>query len=622
MRKFEELKLGIESMAVEDVDDAPNIGAMEGKPSTTTRSLPGAHTSKFGRTRFATGGLPLQDEESTRSLSSRDLATATRSSPNAQSNLTKSLATSPSAAVNNVFINTSIQTNIAMPPVQERGIPTTEAPIVFEQEVLFKQLEHYSMLIKNLLKEVDEAQYKITFKSRLRVKGGIAGLHESERQELERIWGVTALQSAEQRLESLVEGLGEMPMINRVAAGDPGDALPTGYMGIISALPITADLGLGDEEQEEAADRTPHPIPDLRLSQLNPGIGVSTVEGPSNMLVPINEAVAKGGRFLGVYEDKRLPTETTAGAYTRDYSVVDQQQRAPRFKSHHPQQLMLSKARVADPHKNQSNNGNRAPAAPVISYAPCSYRGQSPQGVPRFDGPTKNELTQEKLVLPAPKKRRASNNVTSPSVPAQAPTNLADLGLRAAAADAAAGYVNRNARKSEAQDRRSRSRTRRNSINAIRTFREADDAAQNSAYRDKKIAQAGLADAAVAGLVERARSKSRGGEKRNRSKSRIRQGLPVAATGLGSTAIAGLYEKIRAGKKDKEDNKAQYTEKDDATALDEHLSHSREERTAESEEKVGSNGDQLALQLQDTTDSLDGFFDVRTSFTSNYVSSI
>ena len=129
--------------------------------------------------------------------------------------------------------------------------------------------------------------------------------------------------------------------------------------------------------------------------------------------------------------------------------------------------------------------------------------------------------------------------------------NLAGLGLGAAAVAAAVGYANRNAKKNEVADRRSRSRTRRDSVGALPAPEEADDA-RNASHRNKKIAQAGLAGAAVAGLVERARSKSRGGGKRDRSKSRIRQGLPIAATALGSAAVAGLYEKQQAGKKEKE----------------------------------------------------------------------
>ncbi len=67
---------------------------------------------------------------------------------------------------------------------------------------------------------------------------------------------------------------------------------------------------------------------------------------------------------------------------------------------------------------------HRAPAAPITSHAPFSFGGQSPQGVPQFYGPTKNELTQEKLVLPATKKRKG-NNIASPLTPAQAPSPAA-----------------------------------------------------------------------------------------------------------------------------------------------------------------------------------------------------
>ena len=125
---------------------------------------------------------------------------------------------------------------------------------------------------------------------------------------------------------------------------------------------------------------------------------------------------------------------------------------------------------------------------------------------------------------------------------------LAGLGLGAAAVAAAVGYANRQNKKNQVEERRSRSRTRRHSVGAPE---EADDA-RNPSHRNKKIAQAGLAGAAVAGLVERARSKSRGSRGKSRSKSRVRTGIPIAAAGLGSAAIAGLYERNQAGKKDKE----------------------------------------------------------------------
>lgn len=124
---------------------------------------------------------------------------------------------------------------------------------------------------------------------------------------------------------------------------------------------------------------------------------------------------------------------------------------------------------------------------------------------------------------------------------------LAGLGLGAAAIAAAVGYANRNKNNNSKDDRRSRSRTRRHSISAA-----PEDDARNPAHRKKKIAQAGLATAAVAGLVERARSKSRSRGK-SRSKSRVRQGLEVAGAGLGGAALAGIYEKNQAKKADKEE---------------------------------------------------------------------
>ena len=465
VRKFEELKLGIEGLTIEHVDDPPKIlpkiGAIEREPSATTRSLPGAPNRKVGRMRFATGGLPLQENESTRSLGSRELTTATRSPPRAQSNVTRSLAASPNAAVGNVFINTSVQTNIAMPPVQERGIPTTEAPTAFEQEALLKQLEHYSMLIKNLLKEVDEAQYKITFKSRLRVKGGIAGLHESERQELERIWGGTALQSAEQRLESLVEGLGEMPMKHRVSARDLGKGLPPGYMQRKkSSLPMTADFGLDNKEQEEAAGWIPQPIPDGRLSHLNSGTRISNVEDPSNIPTPVNEAVAKESRLIGVSEDRRTPSKMTAGAFRRDYSVTDPEHYLPDKKNIKPSNPVPSAstdtlrseevstsladegtkpAKVMTPGDMKSRTLGRKnvkglalsvpPSAgnAKLSETPYSFGGQSPQGVPQFYGPTNNELTREEIVPPVFMKRSRRAKVAGPWIEAQAPTARRDV---------------------------------------------------------------------------------------------------------------------------------------------------------------------------------------------------
>ncbi|KAF7578843.1 repeatdomain containing protein [Pyrenophora tritici-repentis] len=66
-------------------------------------------------------------------------------------------------------------------------------------------------------------------------------------------------------------------------------------------------------------------------------------------------------------------------------------------------------------------------------------------------------------------------------------------------------------------------------------------------HRNDRAAQVGLASAAVAGLVERRRSKSRKREGK-RSPSKARQGVPIAAAGLTGAAVTGLYEKHKAKK--------------------------------------------------------------------------
>lgn len=129
-------------------------------------------------------------------------------------------------------------------------------------------------------------------------------------------------------------------------------------------------------------------------------------------------------------------------------------------------------------------------------------------------------------------------------------------GLAAVAAvGALAGYVIKNRGNKETvvisdgggrHHRRSRSRRRRGSVD---TYLSEDQEHRNPDHRNRRIAQAGLASAAAAGIWEKVRSRSRGG--RERSKSRIRTGVPIAAAGLGGAALAGLYEKNKANKEAK-----------------------------------------------------------------------
>ena len=215
INNFENLRLGIGGDTIEGAETIPKAGAVETEWSTKTKPIPPAPVRKFDSMNFATLKTPQQDEENTRGLGFNESTTATRLSPNARSGMTKLLATPPNADINDLFINASGRSNIAMPPLQVQGKSTTKAPLGSDQEVLFKQLKDISMLVQDLLKEVDAPQYKITSQSRLRMKGGIAGLRDGERRELEKMWGCTALQKAEQRLDSLVEGFGDSPTMRR-----------------------------------------------------------------------------------------------------------------------------------------------------------------------------------------------------------------------------------------------------------------------------------------------------------------------------------------------------------------------------------------------------------------------
>lgn len=136
-------------------------------------------------------------------------------------------------------------------------------------------------------------------------------------------------------------------------------------------------------------------------------------------------------------------------------------------------------------------------------------------------------------------------------------------GLAAVAGVAAlAGYALKNRGNKETvivndggRHRRSRSRRRRNSVGSgyfsDDGYPPPGDEHRDPEHRNRRIAQAGLASAAAAGIWEKVRSRSRGG--RERSKSKIRQGVPIAAAGLGGAALAGLYEKNKANKEAKKD---------------------------------------------------------------------
>jgi len=138
---------------------------------------------------------------------------------------------------------------------------------------------------------------------------------------------------------------------------------------------------------------------------------------------------------------------------------------------------------------------------------------------------------------------------------------LGKVGLGAAALAAAAAFAKSRMNKDDdSGEGRSRSRVRRGSgeVGDLATDVDAPDgSARNPKHRNIRMAEAGAAGAAVAGLIERARSKSRArdgrGEEQDKSvQGRIKQALPVVAAGLGSAALAGLYEKNKAKKEAEE----------------------------------------------------------------------
>ena len=139
---------------------------------------------------------------------------------------------------------------------------------------------------------------------------------------------------------------------------------------------------------------------------------------------------------------------------------------------------------------------------------------------------------------------------------------LGAVGLGAAALAAAVAVAQKKMSKDKegSPDRRGRSdsRGRTETVSELANDPNADDA-RNPKHRNIRMAEAGAAGAAITALIDRARSKSRGG--RDRSQSRVRQAVPVVAAGLGSAALAGLYEKNKAKKEAEEIAKTERSER-------------------------------------------------------------
>ena len=117
-------------------------------------------------------------------------------------------------------------------------------------------------------------------------------------------------------------------------------------------------------------------------------------------LAELEQSEAKLHEYFGVMMEK-IPQAPNNQPQQLNAANLQQQQEA------------LKVERAASVQKTHNNSSTRVPAAPTTSTAPFPFGSQSPQGVPHFYGPNKNELTQEKLVLPATKRRKG--NATSPA---------------------------------------------------------------------------------------------------------------------------------------------------------------------------------------------------------------
>ncbi|RAL15072.1 DUF3824 domain-containing protein [Aspergillus homomorphus CBS 101889] len=181
-------------------------------------------------------------------------------------------------------------------------------------------------------------------------------------------------------------------------------------------------------------------------------------------------------------------------------------------------------------------------AAEAVSRAREHYRSKSRHRSHSFDDDHRSHSRHHHHHHHHSRSRRSRSRSHSHS---RART-LAELGLGAAAIAGAVALA-RNKSNSK-KDRRSRSRHRR-AASSTRSLPVTKDGERSQSQSRKHMAEAGLAGAAVAGLIERARSRSRPGRRdRSRSKSAIRKALPVLAAGLGTAAVTGLYEKNKEKK--------------------------------------------------------------------------
>ena len=488
----------------------------------------------------------------------------TRSSPRTLGNTARlgqmSGLTNPTKLLSNAMGDTNIANlvvnvnanvrNISPPTVREREMSASETKTTgLDQKVLLKQLEHYSTLIVNLLKEVDEAQYDITLKSRSRVKGGIAGLRDMEMQELEKIWGRAAVQRAEQSFDPLGEVLGELPRMSRFMAKDPFKTLSRS-----GVMHVEGEIRHHSRAKRKIAVTSPQFTPDSPVGHFNRPLSIQKGIAPREYN---SENLSDSEPIDRMSELDFVDLHTPASQHSGPNWAEDDMEDKEEEEEEEEEKLIVGSSPNSRSFVRKNVKGLALGAPPTQSIdAAAAGTGASPAALRSRDRESRDRGSRDRdRDREGRRKHRrdiSRGKERSRSESNHRVKNLVGLGLGGAAVAAAVGYTNRNAKKNEVSDRRSRSRTRRNSIGALPAPEEADDDGND------QIAQAGPDGAAVAGLIERARSKSCGGGKSVRSKSRLRQGLPIATTGLGSAAVAGLYEKQQAGKKEEEARRQEY----------------------------------------------------------------
>lgn len=96
-------------------------------------------------------------------------------------------------------------------------------------------------------------------------------------------------------------------------------------------------------------------------------------------------------------------------------NAVNSPNLVPKSRAREPDSQPRQAVRQTPMQRMHSSRENRAPAAPTSDKAPFSFSAQSPppDGVPQAYGPT--QLTQDRLVIPPPKKRKVQSQGAGPA---------------------------------------------------------------------------------------------------------------------------------------------------------------------------------------------------------------